>query len=94
MTVLIEDACFSAGAKIRIGGAATDLAFRHCSFEGCEIFVADEVDVTIFTRCIFRGAIFSGQPLSQRISRECQRGCAETETAASVPDSPQIRFRR
>jgi hypothetical protein len=94
MTVLIEDACFSAGAKIRVDGAGTDLAFRHCSFEGCDIFVADAVQQMIFTRCLFRGAVFSGQPLSSRISSECQRGCAEMEMTASAPGSLQMRFRR
>jgi hypothetical protein len=94
MTATIEDACFTASAKIRIDRVAADFAFRHCSFEGCEIFVADEVDATIFTRCIFRGAIFSGQPLSPRIASDCHKVHAEIEMAAPPPASPQKRFRR
>ena len=94
MTAIIEDACFTAGARIRIDRAAGDLAFRHCSFEGCDIFVADEVDATIFERCIFRGAIFSGQPLSPRIASDCHKVHAEIEMAAPPPASPQTRFRR
>jgi uncharacterized protein YjbI with pentapeptide repeats len=94
MTTTIEDACFTAGAKIRVDRGTGELAFRHCSFEGCDIFVADEIEQAIFRQCVFRGATFSGQPLSPRIASDCQCGCAETEIAASAAVAPHLRFRR
>jgi hypothetical protein len=95
MTVTIEDACFLPGAKIRVEAGASALAFRRCSFEGCDIFVADAVDATVFMQCIFRGTTFSGQPLSPRIASACQCGCAEVEMATPAPvTAPHMRFRR
>jgi hypothetical protein len=95
MKTTIEDACFSAGAKIRIDRNAGDLAFRRCSFEGCDIFVAAEVETMIFTQCVFRGTTFSGQPLSPRIASDCQCGCADVEVAGTAPVAlQQARFRR
>ena len=94
MTAMIEDACFTAGAKICIDRAGDELSFCRCSFEGCEIFVADEIERAIFKQCVFRGATFSGQPLSPRIASDCQCGCAETEMAASAAVTRELRFRR
>ena len=94
MTILIEDAYFPAGAKIRIDAGASGLAFRHCSFEGCDIFVADAVETTIFKQCVFRGATFSGQPLSPRIASDCQSGRADIEMAGAISVERHIRFRR
>jgi hypothetical protein len=95
MTMIIEDACFTANAKIRIIRAAGDIAFRRCSFEGCEIFVADEVEEPVFTQCLFRGTSFTGQSLSPRIARDCQCGCADTETTTmSSLTAERVRFRR
>jgi hypothetical protein len=95
MKTTIEDACFSAGAKIRIDRETGDLAFRRCSFEGCDIFVAAEVETTIFTQCVFRSTTFSGQPLSPRIASDCQCGCPDVEVAGAAPAAVQhTRFRR
>ena len=94
MTALIEDACFTASAKIRIDRADDELTFCRCSFEGCDIFVADQIERAIFRQCVFRGATFSGQPLSPRIASDCHCGCAETEMAASTAVTRAARFRR
>jgi hypothetical protein len=95
MTATIEDACFTAGAKIRVDRGTGELAFRRCSFEGCDIFVAAEVETTIFTQCVFRCTTFSGQPLSPRIAHDCQSGCADVEVAGAPSAMAQhTRFRR
>jgi len=95
MKATIEDACFSAGAKIRIDGDTGELAFRRCSFEGCDIFVAAGIEGTIFTQCVFRGTTFSGQSLSPRIASDCQWGCADIEIAGTAPVAAQhVRLRR
>jgi hypothetical protein len=95
MTMIIEDACFTADAKIRIIRVAGNVTFRRCSFEGCEIFVAAEVEEPVFTQCLFRGASFTGQPLSPRIARDCQCCCADIEmTKTSSLLAERVRFRR
>jgi uncharacterized protein YjbI with pentapeptide repeats len=94
MRALIEDACFTAGAKIRIDRGDDELSFYRCSFEGCDIFVADPIERAIFRQCVFRGATFSGQPFSPRIASDCHCGCAETEMAASAAATRDVRFRR
>ncbi len=95
MTAMIEDACFSPGAKIRVDAGATELVFRHCLFEGCDIFVAEEVQQMIFMRCLFRGTVFSGQPLTPRIASGCQHVPVQSEMAAApTAATPHARFRR
>ena len=95
MTTMIEDACFTAGAKIRVDRGTGELAFRHCSFEGCDIFVDEHIEQTIFVQCVFRGTAFSGQPLSARIARDCQTPRADIEMAGTRPETGAPgRFRR
>jgi len=95
MTITIEDAWFTAGAKIRVDRGTGELAFRHCSFEGCDIFIAAEIDEMIFVHCVFRGTTFTGQPLSSRIARDCQTPLADIEMAGTGPETVAPgRFRR
>lgn len=95
MKTVIEDTWFPTGTRIRIGGGADELVFLRCSFEGGEIFVAQEVDRTIFAKCVFHSTRFSGQPLSARIAAGCQSIAAATEAAAhGTASARHTRFRR
>lgn len=95
MKVVIEDTWFPAGTRISVGGGADTLVFLRCSFEGGEIFVAHDVERTIFSRCVFHGTNFTGQPLSDRIGRECHSTPVTTESAATrAVASRHARFRR
>ena len=96
MKTVIEDTWFPAGTRIRIGAGADELAFRHCSFEGGEIFIEHEVDRTIFSQCFFHGTSFSGQPLSDRIAAGCHGAPGGTEAAAAKGASVRkpAKFRR
>lgn len=95
MKTIIEDTWFPAGTKIHIGPGLDDLVFLRCSFEGGEIFVAHDVNRTIFSHCVFHGTSFNGQPLSARIASGCHSALAETEMAATGPAASRpARLRR
>lgn len=94
MRVIIEDTWFPASTRLRIGEGADELLFLRCSFEGGEIFVDHAINRTIFSQCVFRGTIFSGQSLSERISTECRTAQADTEETAPPIGSREGRFRR
>lgn len=93
MKAIIEDTWFPAGTKIRINDGADELLFRRCSFDGGEIFIADEIKRMIFSRCVFRGTRFSGQSLTERIATACRSVSPATEETASEGTPRQGKFR-
>lgn len=83
MRLIIRDTWFPVGTHIAIDSGQDELVFVRCTFEGGEIAVDAAIDRPIFVACLFQGTRFSGQPLSARISHECQWCAPVTEAAAS-----------
>jgi hypothetical protein len=81
MRLIVRDTWFPTGTCIAIGSGQDELVFVRCIFEGGEIAVDTAIDRPIFVACLFQGTRFSEQPLSARISRECQWSAAATEAA-------------
>ncbi|MES1993247.1 MAG: hypothetical protein V4457_06505 [Pseudomonadota bacterium] len=84
MRLIIRDTWFPVGTRITIGSGQDELVFVRCTFEGGEIAVDAAIEQPIFAACLFQGTRFSGQPLSARISHECQWCASVTEAAVSV----------